>query len=181
MMVWFPNNVLWISYSQCLLVWFAGIYTIRKSVSNSPLPSPRFIGNYVNQINAYKKAPSPVANYGSLLIGQFIAHDVGLRDTIQNSMYSKFERSHETKFHCNLSIPTDIGGPSLSCCSRDQSHQLPATETYFGCEAIEIPNDDPFYGQFNNKRCMSYMRSQPTLANDCSMDTTEIVSKAVWE
>lgn len=71
---------------------FAGIFTFRKSVSNSPLPSTRTIGNAINQINPYNPAPSPVLNYGALLIGQYITHDVGLRGSFQNSMYSKFER-----------------------------------------------------------------------------------------
>lgn len=70
------------------------------------------------------------------------------------------------------------GGPGLNCCPYDQAHMPSQHLTYHGCDAIEIPADDPFYQQFAaRKRCMSYVRTQPTLANDCSIDTTEMVSQ----
>lgn len=63
----------------------------------------------------------------------------------------------------------------MSCCPRDQSHMPPQHLRFYGCDPIEIPADDPYFQPFGNKRCMTFVRSQTIMANDCSMDSTEIV------
>lgn len=62
-----------------------GIHSIRKSVTRDPLPSPRLLGNDLLKESAYPFNPPEVQNYNSLLFGQVIAHDCGLRDVYQNS------------------------------------------------------------------------------------------------
>lgn len=53
-------------------------------MENDELPSPRLIGNKVMQHSVYNPAPKTVMNYGSLLMGQYLTHDSGLRNPYQN-------------------------------------------------------------------------------------------------
>lgn len=61
------------------------MHTVRRSVTNAPLPSPRLVGNFIADIDSYKPPPQRTPNYGSVMFGQYIAHDVGNRNVYQNS------------------------------------------------------------------------------------------------
>lgn len=62
-----------------------GIYTVRRSVTNEPLPSPRIISNdALVEFTFPGNNPHIKLNYGAMLFGQYITHDVGNHQYIQN-------------------------------------------------------------------------------------------------
>lgn len=68
----------------------------------------------------------------------------------------------------------DDGGNGLRCCSKDNKRPLPDELSYYGCLAMEVPKDDPFYAQFGGG-CLDYIRSQPVFNNECQLGPAEIV------
>lgn len=51
---------------------------------------------------------------------------------------------------------------------------LPDQLSYYGCNPIEIPKNDPYFSKFD-MGCISYIRSQPIFPNDCKLGPAEIV------
>ncbi|KAG4065210.1 hypothetical protein HA402_007607 [Bradysia odoriphaga] len=132
-----------------------GISEIRKSViGQADLPGARVATNAINK-NPFTCTPEFPANLLSVMFGQLMAHDHGLRQ-----MYQSKE-----------------GGPLRTCCNEDYSK--PLSPQPFGCHAIEYPENDPFLSEASpncNIKCMNYIRSQATFPNDCRAGSFQAVN-----
>lgn len=64
-----------------------GIYTIRKSVTNHPLPSPRIIGNVALQHTTYNPAPRTLINSVTMMVGEIMVSDASRREMYQNGIW----------------------------------------------------------------------------------------------
>lgn len=155
-----------------------GVFTMRKSVvSNRDLPSPRQIGNVALQHSVYNPPLKRLPNHGSLLFGQYITHDFGFKDAFQDCMYILVFTIIilNTVLIIYIIYDKDNGNDGLRCCSKNNKRALPDQLAYYGCQAMEVPRDDPFYSQFGGG-CLDYIRSQPVFGNDCQMGPAQIVS-----
>lgn len=77
-------------YGRILSANFAdGIHEVRKSVvKQQELPGARLVTNAINK-NPFTCAPKFFANYGSVMYGQLMAHDHGMRQMFQTSTNKK--------------------------------------------------------------------------------------------
>lgn len=67
-----------------------------------------------------------------------------------------------------------MGGDALRCCSIDYKHMLPDQLSYYGCNPIEVPANDPYFSQFE-MGCINFIRTQPIFPNDCKLGSAEMV------
>lgn len=123
--------------------------------------------------NLTNSVPEPnVLNFGSLSFGQYITEDISLREFYQNSTY--YLIFSKTILFVLKYYVSDNGGFGLRYCSVDYKHSLPDQLSYYGCEPISIPKDDPFFSKFDME-CMTFIRSQPVFPNDCSLGPAQMV------
>lgn len=74
---------------NCFCVIFLGIYTIRKSVTNEQLPSPRLIGNFILQHSSYHTPPRNNISVAGIIGAQTVADDTSRREIYQNGKFNK--------------------------------------------------------------------------------------------
>ncbi|XP_037041550.1 peroxidase-like [Bradysia coprophila] len=133
-----------------------GIWEMRKSVTGEDLPGARVATNAIDN-DPFTCTPEFPANFGSVMFGQLMAHDHGMRQ-----MYQSID-----------------GGPTRTCCNEDYSAAL--SPQPFACHAIDYPENDPFLKvaseNCNNIGCMNYIRSQATFSNDCNLDSLQAVNQ----
>ncbi|GAB6022708.1 hypothetical protein CHUAL_006804 [Chamberlinius hualienensis] len=117
----------------------------RVAIDGKPLPSCRTVSTKIIQQHSRE-----FLTINSLFMGfgQFVDHDLSLTPTTQVIKNGK---------------PTGI-----QCCSRKNNSNSLHPE----CLPISIPNDDPFYHQFNQS-CMGFVRTLPALPPTCSLNPRE--------
>lgn len=117
------------------------IHSIRKSIRGYNLPSPRNIVRkifYNDKIHLRKfDDRTKIPNMASIMFAQYIAHDVGSRQSVQY---------------------IDGGDEGIRCCANYNKIQLPSTLMHSACLPITISRSDPFYSPQNIK-CMGFVRS----------------------
>ncbi|XP_041968156.1 chorion peroxidase [Aricia agestis] len=119
-----------------------GTWSMRRSVKNKPLASPRVISRLVFDD---KSRHSSALNLMFMQFGQFIAHDV------------------------SATVMFTIGnGSSISCCTKNGEEMLPVEKRHYACAPIYVDHADDFYGQFN-QRCLNFVRAQLAPSSDCKI------------
>ncbi|XP_046453343.1 peroxidase-like isoform X1 [Daphnia pulex] len=123
-----------------------GVFAPRIAMDGTTLPSARFISLV---IVSHHDAPRADLSLLWMVFGQFIDHDLTLSPTF---------------------VLSDNSG--IECCSADGGSMLPESSRHPQCLPIEIPADDPFYRNFN-QRCMNFVRTTPGLRPDCNFGYAE--------
>jgi len=115
-----------------------GIETVRSSKAGGELPSPRYLTQTAFLTGT--QGQSKHSTQSLVVWGQFIAHDIILTPAA-----------------------TATDGSAISCCS-EEGGNLPSDELHAECLPIQIPEDDPFFGNLG-KTCMNFARSD--FSSDC--------------
>ncbi len=91
----------WTPYGRFQPAFFAdGVFEIRKSlIGKEDLPEARTISNTAINRNPFTCLPKFHANHGSVMFGQLMAHDHGMRQMIQTRKNIKLSS------HASFTIP----------------------------------------------------------------------------
>lgn len=131
-----------------------GIHSFKRSVTKKfVLPSARVVSERMIQRES-DNMPSGRFTVAFAHWGEFVEHD--LAQTVSHKMV-----------HFDSSI---------NCCTPDGNKLAPRHIHPF-CSAIEVPNDDKFYGD-KNVKCLSYVRSMGGLRGDCSFGPLDQLNQA---
>lgn len=131
-----------------------GIYTIRRSVTGSELPTPRQILQDVLLKAQIGPPPAVHLNFQVNLVVLYITHDLA--------------------FHAPVDAQDDTN--IIRCCESGNANVLPPTLLSSSCLPIVISESDPFY-KAGNISCLNMVRSQITTAPD-QVQAGEIRNKA---
>ncbi|KAK9879276.1 hypothetical protein WA026_004121 [Henosepilachna vigintioctopunctata] len=128
-----------------------GVWSPRVSeYDGAPLASPRKISTTLfKDENIYQSGHTLLV----MQFGQYMAHEI--TQSIDNSF---------------------MNGSAVACCQPDGSAALDPNFRHDACMPIIIPEDDPFYGMFQ-QRCMNFVRSLLAPRHDCTMGYAEQMNK----
>jgi peroxidase len=139
-------------------VYADGVSEVRKSVVGKgkvDLPGARIATNAINK-DPFTGTPEFPANHLSVMFGQLMAHDHGMRQMFQS----------------------EEGGATRTCCNED--YTAPLSPQPYACYAIEYPANDTFLNEASpgcNVRCMNYVRSQATFPTNCCVGPLQAVNQ----
>nr|XP_045591926.1 peroxidase-like [Procambarus clarkii] len=124
-----------------------GLFRPRQSVLGGPLPSARLVST---SIAGDVDNPSPDYTLSLMQWGQFIDHDL-------------------------VQTPINrLGNMSgIQCCSNNGRNVVSPPLLHPACLPIEVPANDPFFGE-SGRRCMNFVRSMfAPRANPCNLGYAE--------
>lgn len=114
-----------------------GIYSIKKSVTGSDLPSARLIVQEVLSKTVRSAPPPYMYNVFASLGILFISHDV----------------------HYQIPMQPQNVDDEIQCCSRNRQEILPPCLSHSSCLPIEVSTQDSFY-KHEKIGCLNMVRSQ---------------------
>lgn len=147
------------------------IHSVRKSIRGYNLPSPRnivrklFLNDEVN-LNKFDGRKS-VPNHGSLMFGQYIAHDISSKQSVQYNDGGNRKFSYQI-----VNLFDEKISEGIRCCSNFNKIQLSSSLMHSACLPITISRSDPFYSPHNIK-CMGFVRSHMISNNPYQVDIGE--------
>ncbi|XP_068205476.1 chorion peroxidase-like [Palaemon carinicauda] len=133
--------------------YYEGVSRLRRDVNGDPLPSARLVSTSVNRMTVTPDDTDFSALH--MTFGQFLDHDITRTPVIK---LQQLEMGMST----NEELPVKCCDPRL----KDMEGKMED----LGCAPIDIPEDDPFYSNFN-QTCMEFVRSSP--APRCSLGPRE--------
>uniref|UniRef100_A0A0P5JUL6 Chorion peroxidase n=1 Tax=Daphnia magna TaxID=35525 RepID=A0A0P5JUL6_9CRUS len=123
-----------------------GVNTPRLAVGDVELPSARLVSQSLTE-SSHRSSQSETWTLMLMQWGQFLDHDI---------THSPLVRGQNST--------------GVTCCQRGQF--LDASVRHPDCFPIAIPENDPFYAQFN-QRCMEFVRSLPAPRPGCTFGPRE--------
>jgi peroxidase len=114
-----------------------GVYTVRKSVTGSELPSPRkLVLDVLLKVEKFPRTKTIINTMVNLLVF-YVSHDL----------------AHQ--------VPTKAfkNGERIRCCSHGNQATLSSSLSHSACLPVSVGRDDPFYSH-SGVRCLNMIRSE---------------------